>query len=181
MGDTDSSVGGGADKKDLGWRERRSQNEETEESEVSSDKEDVEAGGAKVVETSCCKSCKALASNVKLEAIEAEIAQLKTAMKARSSDGPAGMVFDAVFNTPDVGAAPVVEPPCQPVEPPKKEPDLPKVDVEPSVVVAEESSPVAAAAAEPISEEPAPVTPVPPVSVVQEGSETKKETENEEQ
>ena len=41
-------------------------------------------------------------------------------MEARSSDGPAGMVFDAVFNTPDVGAAPV-EPPCQPVEPPKQE------------------------------------------------------------
>ena len=32
--DTDSSEVGGADKKDLGWRERRSQNEETEESEV---------------------------------------------------------------------------------------------------------------------------------------------------
>ena len=48
------------------------------------------------------------------------------------------------------------------------QPDLPKVDVEPSVVVVEESSPVAAAvAAEPISEEPAPVTPVPPVTVVQ--------------
>ena len=41
-------------------------------------------------------------------------------MEARSSDGPAGMVFDAVFNTPDVGAAPV-EPPCRPVEPPKQE------------------------------------------------------------
>ena len=32
--DTDSSEVGGTDKKDLGWRERRSQNEETEESEV---------------------------------------------------------------------------------------------------------------------------------------------------
>ena len=40
-------------------------------------------------------------------------------MKARSSDGPAGMVFDAVFNTPDVGSAPVVDPP--PAEPPKQE------------------------------------------------------------
>ena len=50
---------------------------------VSSDKEDVEAGGAKVVETSCCKACKALASNVKLEAMEAEIAELKTAMKVK--------------------------------------------------------------------------------------------------
>ena len=44
-------------------------------------------------------------------------------MKARSSDGPAGMVFDAVFNTPDVGAAPLFPPetPSQPVEPPKQE------------------------------------------------------------
>ena len=40
-------------------------------------------------------------------------------MKARSSDGPAGMVFDAVFNTPDVGSAPDVDPP--PAEPPKQE------------------------------------------------------------
>ena len=96
--DTDSSEGGAADKKDLGWRERRSQNEETEESEVvcskeafkpnaqvSSDKDDVEAGGGgKVVETSCCKSCKALASNVKLEVMEAEIAELKKAMKVKT-------------------------------------------------------------------------------------------------
>ena len=102
--DTDSSEGGGADKKDLGWRERRSQNEETEESEVvcckesnmlafkpnvkvSSDKEDVEAGGVKVEETSCCKSCKALASNVKLDAMEAEIAELKAAMKVKVRGG----------------------------------------------------------------------------------------------
>ena len=45
-------------------------------------------------------------------------------MKARSSEGPAGMVFDAVFNTPDVGSAAVVvaDPPPQPVEdPPKQE------------------------------------------------------------
>ena len=45
-------------------------------------------------------------------------------MKARSSEGPAGMVFDAVFNTPDVGsaAAVVADPPPQPVEdPPKQE------------------------------------------------------------
>ena len=45
-------------------------------------------------------------------------------MKARSSEGPAGMVFDAVFNTPDVGsaAAAVADPPPQPVEdPPKQE------------------------------------------------------------
>merc|ERR1712130_312759 len=88
--DTDSSAEGGgasAEKKDLGWRERRSQNEDpAEESEVSSDKEDVEAAGADVAEastaSSCCKSCKALASNLKIENIEAEIAQLKTAMKA---------------------------------------------------------------------------------------------------
>ena len=115
-------------------------------------------------------------------------------MQARSSDGPAGMVFDAVFNTPDVGAAApapapaaaaaaavvVVEPPCEPaVEPPNKEvrlmssphrigqmrnlmqPELPKVDIEPSV---------AAAAAEPVKEEPAaaPQTPIPPnVTLVQ--------------
>ena len=40
-------------------------------------------------------------------------------MKARSSEGPAGMVFDAVFNTPDVGSAAAV---AQPVEdPPKQE------------------------------------------------------------
>ena len=44
-------------------------------------------------------------------------------MKARSSDGPAGMVFDAVFNTPDVGSAAVAVPatPCEPVEPPNQE------------------------------------------------------------
>ena len=47
-------------------------------------------------------------------------------MKARSSEGPAGMVFDAVFNTPDVGSAAaavvVADPPPQPVEdPPKQE------------------------------------------------------------
>ena len=43
-------------------------------------------------------------------------------IKARSSDGPAGMVFDAVFNTPDVGAAAAVpETPCEPVEPPNQE------------------------------------------------------------
>ena len=42
------------------------------------------------------------------------------------------------------------------------------MDVEPSVSVVEESSPAAAAAAaEPINEEPAPATPVPPVTVVQ--------------
>ena len=32
--DTDPSDGGAGDKKDLGWRERRSQNEDTEDSEV---------------------------------------------------------------------------------------------------------------------------------------------------
>ena len=46
-------------------------------------------------------------------------------MKARSSEGPAGMVFDAVFNTPDVGsaAAVVADPPPQPPveDPPKQE------------------------------------------------------------
>ena len=105
-------------------------------------------------------------------------------MKARSSDGPAGMVFDAVFNTPDVGAAALVpETPRQPVEPPKQEvgssssiksakfpaqPDLPKVDVESNVAVVEESS--LADATEPVKEEPAPATPVPPVvTVVQVG------------
>ena len=41
-------------------------------------------------------------------------------VKARSSDGPAGMVFDAVFNTPDVGSAPAVDDP-PPAEPPKQE------------------------------------------------------------
>ena len=54
-------------------------------------------------------------------------------MEARSSDGPAGMVFDAVFNTPDVNtnspdvgtAAPAhVEPPVPPVEPSKEEVSL---------------------------------------------------------
>jgi len=181
--DTDSSAEGGAsaEKKDLGWRERRSQNDEpAEESEVSSDKEDVEAAGADVVETStassCCKSCKALASNLKIETMEAEIAQLKTAMKARSSDGPAGMVFDAVFNTPDVGAAPplapVVESPSNPVEPPKEEPEFPKVEVEPSVAATATST-------EPVKKEPAaPQTPIPPVpTIVQEESEAKKENE----
>ena len=107
-------------------------------------------------------------------------------MKARSSDGPAGMVFDAVFNTPDVGAVPALvapETPRQPVEPPKQEvgssssiksakfpaqPDLPKVDVEPNVAVVEESS--LADSTEPVKEEPAPATPVPPVvTVVQVG------------
>merc|ERR1712083_834746 len=151
--------------------------------EVSSDKEDVEAG-AKVSEAStpCCQACKALAATVKIEAMETEIAEMKKALKARSSEGPAGMVFDAVFNTPDVGSAAVVvpDPPPQPVEdPPKQEPDLPKVDVEPSVAVFEESSPDAVA--DPVKEEPAPSTPVPPVTVVQEGSESKKETEKEEQ
>ena len=52
------------------------------------------------------------------------------------------------------------------------QPDLPKVDVEPSVAVVEESSPAAAAAAagdEPIKEEPAAATPVPPLTLVQVG------------
>merc|ERR1711879_749923 len=167
--DTQSSDDGSADKKELGWRERRSQNEDTEDTEVSSDKEDVESG-AKVAEasTSCCQACKALAANVKIEAMETEIAEMKKALKARSSEGPAGMVFDAVFNTPDVGsaaAAVVAGPPPQPVEePPKQEPNLPKVDVDPSVAVVEESSPDAVA--DPVKEEPAPSTPVPPVTVV---------------
>ena len=85
-----------------------------------------------------------------IEAMETEIAEMKKAlkvrhdkvciihnvaphvivvvqsfsMKARSSEGPAGMVFDAVFNTPDVGsaAAVVADPPPQPVkDPPKQE------------------------------------------------------------
>ena len=47
------------------------------------------------------------------------------------------------------------------------QPDLPKVDVEPSVAVVEESSPVAVA--DPVKEEQLPSTPVPPVTVVQVG------------
>ena len=47
------------------------------------------------------------------------------------------------------------------------QPDLPKVDVEPSVAVVEESSPDAVA--DPVKEEQAPTTPVPPVTVVQVG------------
>jgi len=169
----------GEDKKELGWRERRSQNDE--DSKVSSDKEDIEAGPAlaKPKSSSCCSSCQALASTAKLEAMEAEIAEMKMAMKARSSDGPAGMVFDAVFNTPDVGSAPVVDPP--PAEPPKQEPaaeeKIPKVDVEPKVVVVEEieSSPAVE------KEEPPPATPVPPLTLVQEDCEAKRETESEKQ
>ena len=41
------------------------------------------------------------------------------------------------------------------------------MDVEPSVSVVEEISPAAAVAVEPINEDPAPATPVPPVTVVQ--------------
>ena len=47
------------------------------------------------------------------------------------------------------------------------QPDLPKVDVEPSVAVVEESSPDAVA--NPVKEEQPPTTPVPPVTVVQVG------------
>merc|ERR1719150_164587 len=170
----------GEDKKELGWRERRSQNDE--DSEVSSDKEDIEAGPAlaKPKSSSCCSSCQALASTAKLEAMEAEIAEMKMAMKARSSDGPAGMVFDAVFNTPDVGSAPVVNPP--PAEPPKQEEPaaeekIPKVDVESKVAVIEEveSSPSVE------KEEPPPTTSVPPLTLVQEDGEAKRETESEKQ
>ena len=48
------------------------------------------------------------------------------------------------------------------------QPDLPKVDVEPSVAVVEESSPDDAVA-DPVKEDQAPTTPVPPVTVVQVG------------
>ena len=106
----------GEDKKELGWRERRSQNDEDSEvsnfnkpstsweriiytfnkkstsrtrsfsnlsTKVSSDKEDVEAGPAptKPKSSSCCSSCQALKSTAKLEAMEAEIAEMKMAMK----------------------------------------------------------------------------------------------------
>ena len=47
------------------------------------------------------------------------------------------------------------------------QPDLPKVEVEPSVAVVEESSPDAVA--DPVQEEQPPTTPVPPVTVVQVG------------
>ena len=110
-------------------------------------------------------------------------------MEARSSDGPAGMVFDAVFNTPDVGAnaplapvveppsEPLVEPPSDPVGPPKEEvrldieqqpqkmrnvsqPEFPKVEVEPSVAAT-------AAPTKLVKEEPAaPQTPIPPVLTI---------------
>ena len=62
---------------------------------VSSGKEDVEAGGVKVAETSCCKSCKALASNVKLDAMEAEIAELKKAMKVKAGGRNINEVFSS--------------------------------------------------------------------------------------
>ena len=104
----------GEDKKELGWRERRSQNDEDSEvsnfnkpstsweriiytfnksllpehdhsqiSKVSSDKEDIEAGASprKPKSSSCSSSCQALASTAKLEAMEAEIAEMKMAMK----------------------------------------------------------------------------------------------------
>ena len=48
------------------------------------------------------------------------------------------------------------------------QPDLPKVDVEPSVAVVEESS-LDAVAEQPVKEEQPPTTPVPPVTVVQVG------------
>ena len=48
------------------------------------------------------------------------------------------------------------------------QPDLPRVDVEPSVAVVEESLPDAVAE-QPVKEEQAPTTPVPPVTVVQVG------------
>ena len=47
-------------------------------------------------------------------------------MKARSSEGPAGMVFDAVFNTPDVGSAAAV---VVAVPPPQQVEDFPKQEV----------------------------------------------------
>ena len=47
------------------------------------------------------------------------------------------------------------------------QPDLPKVDVEPSVAIVEESSPADDAAVELVKEEPVRVSPVPPLTLVQ--------------
>merc|ERR1719350_2369151 len=61
--------------------------------------------------TTCCTSCKAAASAEKLEALEKQIEEIKTEMKAQhrstQHDGPASMVFDAVFCAPVVGASDV--------------------------------------------------------------------------
>ena len=77
-----------------------------------SGKEDVEAPAATMEPpTTCCTSCKAAASAEKLEALEKQIEEIKTEMKAQhlstQHDGPASMVFDAVFSAPVVGASDV--------------------------------------------------------------------------